>query len=571
MHLITESHLYYFLLQLLILLGLARIFGELFRRWKQPAITAEILVGIVLGPTILGRFCPEIYAYIFPANTVNQSMLETVAWLGILFFLLKTGLEIDFSSAWRQKGDALTISGADIVIPMVIAFVPCLFLPESYIGNAGSKIMFSLFIAAVMTISALPVTARILEDLKLYKTDMGFLIMSALSVNDLIGWIVFTLILSFLTQANPDFMSAMIILFSTLGFVFFFMTYGRKLSDFVVTKFKEKDFPEPGSSLTFICLLGALCGAITVKIGIHALFGFFIAGMVVGEAKNLSSKTKHVISEMIHAFFIPLFFVSVGLTIDFFANFDVFLVVFITVIGIIGRYIGAWVGVSLTKRSKPNRTLIAIAHTPGGEMQIVVGMLALEYGLISQTVFVAIVFGAVFSSIIIGPWMAYALSKRKEIQILDFFKKRSVISNLKADNPKDVISQMCFVLKDNELVEQDNICEQVMEREELRGTALEAGLAVPHARVAGLDEPVIAYAGIQDGVDWDSFDGNPTKNVFMVLSPLEETDDQLQILRAIATVMNVSENRDKLNSVASPEDAWKTICAMFSDKTIKRK
>ncbi len=110
MHYINEQNIFIFLVQIFLLLGLARGLGELFHRWKQPALTAEILVGAVLGPTLLGRFAPALYQAIFPADAVQMNMLETVGWLGVLFLLLETGLEIDFSSAWRQRGDALKIA-----------------------------------------------------------------------------------------------------------------------------------------------------------------------------------------------------------------------------------------------------------------------------------------------------------------------------------------------------------------------------------------------------------------------------------------------------------------------------
>lgn len=90
-------------------------------------MTAEIIVGLVFGPTILGRFFPTLHQFIFPIDPIQQGMLDTVAWLGVLFLLLETGLEIDFSSAWRQRGDALKIALSDIIIPMIIAFVPCFF------------------------------------------------------------------------------------------------------------------------------------------------------------------------------------------------------------------------------------------------------------------------------------------------------------------------------------------------------------------------------------------------------------------------------------------------------------
>ena len=106
MHYLDETHILLFLVQLFIILLLARGFGELFRKGKQPPLTAELLTGVFLGPTILGRFAPELHAAIFPMDLIQQNMLETVAWIGVLGLLLQTGLEIDFSVAWRQRGNA---------------------------------------------------------------------------------------------------------------------------------------------------------------------------------------------------------------------------------------------------------------------------------------------------------------------------------------------------------------------------------------------------------------------------------------------------------------------------------
>jgi Kef-type K+ transport system membrane component KefB len=128
-HYLDETNILLFLVQVALLLGLARGLGEVFRRWGQPSITAEILVGVLLGPTILGRFFPALHSLIFPNDSTQQNMLDTVAWLGILFFLLKTGLETSLVAAMRQKGPAAIISTSDLVLPMLIAFIPSLFLP----------------------------------------------------------------------------------------------------------------------------------------------------------------------------------------------------------------------------------------------------------------------------------------------------------------------------------------------------------------------------------------------------------------------------------------------------------
>ncbi|MEM4248180.1 MAG: cation:proton antiporter, partial [Candidatus Nanoarchaeia archaeon] len=440
-HFLDESHIFLFLAQVFIMLLLARGLGEIFSRWKQPALTAEILAGILLGPTILGRFFPEIHSYLFPNDPIQRGMIETIAWLGIMFLLLDTGLEIDFSIAWRQRGNALTIALADIILPMIIAFVPAVLLPDSFLAHPEKRVIFGLFMATVMTISAMPVAARMFHDFNMLKTELGFLVVSALAVNDLIGWVLFTIILGVFLSSSVSITPVVVVFAATIGFSVFAIGLGRKISTRILAFLKGKGLKEPATSLTCVCLLGMLFGAFTEKLGIGSLYGFFIAGIVMGEAKNLSEETRGIISQMVHAVFVPLFFANIGLKVDFAANFNWWLVALITGVGIFGRYIGAWFGVTLTNVSRVNRNIVSIAHTPGGMMEIVVALVALESGLITQEVFVAIVFSAVFSCVVAGPWLAFAMSKRSAVSVLDFINKDFVFM-LKSGDKESAVKEL---------------------------------------------------------------------------------------------------------------------------------
>ncbi|MFA5355989.1 MAG: cation:proton antiporter [Candidatus Omnitrophota bacterium] len=567
-----EHNILIFLIQVVILLGFARMLGELFRIWKQPALTAEIMVGVIFGPTILGRFFPSVSRYIFPAEPLQAAMLETIAWLGVFFFLLEMGLELDFSSAWRQRGNALKIALSDIIIPMAIAFIPAFFIPSHYLVDPDQRLIFAFFIATVMTISALPIAARALRDLDIYKTDLGFLIMSALSVNDIIGWLIFTLILGFFTQMDIQVSRVIIILLSTLGFTVFCLTVGRRWADIVVTRIKEKNIPEPAGSLTFICILGFLCGAITQKIGIHALFGFFVAGVMVGGAKALPERTRHVISQMVYAIFVPLFFASIGLRVDFVKNFDIFIVLILIVIGIFGRFIGAWIGVNLSSVSRVNRLTIAIAHTPGGSMEIVVGILALQYNLITEPIFVGIVFSAVFSSVILGPWLRHAVLKREEINIMEFSRTHNIIANMKSTERNAAMQELCsLVAEQGNTPHPEALYRAVAARENTMGTAIEEGIALPHARIPRLVKPVIALGISEAGIEWDSPDGKPTHLIFLILTPREDDWIQVQILRIISKAMSSKKIRDAFLSAGERHNIWHILQQVFTPHQIVRK
>jgi K+:H+ antiporter len=544
MHYLNEKYIFLFLVQVFVLLLCARGLGEVFRRWKQPPLTAELLVGIVLGPTLLGRFMPGIQAALFPSDAIQQYMLETVAWLGVLFLLLDTGLEIDFSIAWRQRGRALGIAITDIVTPMTIAFVAVFFIPDTYLVDPSRRIIFSLFMATVMAISAMPVAARCLHDMKLLKTDLGFLAMSALAVNDIIGWVLFAIILGIFTTQTVTIAPILLVFAGTVGFTVLVLTVGRKMSSSLFNTLKERQFPEPATSLTITVLLGLLFGSITQKLGIHALFGFFLAGIVVGEAKSLSEDTRRVIAQMVYSIFVPLFFANIGLKIDFVNNFNLGLVVLISAIGIGGRYLGTWIGVTLTGVPKVNRHLMSITHTPGGMMEIVVALLALETGLIKAPIFVAIVFSAVISSIVMGPWMAHAMARRRRVSSLKFMSEDTVVPDLPEEGRDAAIRMLAEKIASvSHAATADEITALALARETEFGTALGEGIAIPHVRLEHLGTPVLAFGYSVEGIEWDAPDAAPVHSVFFLASAAGAEDLHVQILAQIAKAMSQPKNQ----------------------------
>ncbi len=561
MHYLDESHILLFLAQLFILLLCTRGLGELFRRWKQPALTAELLVGIALGPTLLGRVLPGLHAALFPPDAIQQAMLETVAWLGVLFLLLDTGLEIDFSIAWRQRGSALAIALSDIFVPMGVGFLAVIFLPDSFLVHPGQRILFGLFMATVMTISAMPVAARGLHDLNLLKTDLGFLTMSALAVNDIIGWVLFAIILGLFTQTSVALGPIFLVLAGTLGFSALVLTAGRRFSTRVFDTLKNRRFPEPASSLTVTALLGLLFGVITHHLGVHALFGFFLAGVVAGEARSLSEDTRRVIAQMVYSLFVPLFFANIGLKIDFAVHFHWGLVALISLAGIGGRYLGAWLGVSLANVPRVNRDLISIAHTPGGMMEIVVALLALEAGLVTPPIFVAIVFSAVFSSIVMGPWMARSLARRRKVSPLQFLDEAAIFAELPAlASRADVLRLLAArIAARPDTPSEEPILQAALRREQEFGTAIGSGVAIPHVRLDNLRNPILAYAHSSEGLDWNAPDAEPVHHVFFFASAAGAEDLHVQILAQIARTMARPEIRRQL---AQAPDAHSLFVAL---------
>lgn len=556
-HVLDESHILLFLVQFLLLLGSAKLLGILFLRLRQPTVTADILVGVVFGPSILGRLAPALQRTLFPPDPFQISMLDTVAWIGIFFLLLVTGLEVNFSSVWKQKGKALWISLSDIIIPILISAAVLAFLPSRYMLEPQRRWLFVLFISTIMTISAMPVSIRVMQDLKLLRTDLGFLTISALSINDVIGWVVFTIILGAFAHGQPELGFVATLLALTGLFILFAATLAKKGVGRILAFIKQRTTDATGYSLTVISLVGLTFGAIAQRIGIHALFGFFLAGLIAGEARDLSEKTRSIIARMVYAVFVPIFFANIGLKIDVLRNFDLFLVALLTLIGIFSRFIGAYVGVMLARAPRVQRWPVAALHTPGGEMHIVIGTLALELQLINQTVFVAIIIAAVLSSITLGPSLSIIIKRIMPTDTVQIPPAAAV--ELAATEKYAALRELCRTAATIGTMGYEQICEAARNREEGMSTGLERGIAIPHARLPECAGPLVVFGRSRAGIDWDSPDGVPARLVLLVVTAEERPEQQLRIYSQLVRVLEREENTLELIEAPDPLRAVESL------------
>ncbi|MDD4805638.1 MAG: cation:proton antiporter [Candidatus Cloacimonetes bacterium] len=527
-----------FLIQFALLLGLCKAVGYIFEKLKQSSVTAELLVGIVLGPAILGKLAPGLYHAIFPDNVVQRSMLETIAWFGNFFLLMETGLEVNFSRIWQQRGDAVKLSLVDLILPILLSFLPIYFLPDHYLQDPSQKVLFALFISAIMTISALPVAIRGMRDLNILKTDLGFLILSALTINDIAGWVIFTIILGLFSYGSFEWAFVLRLVGFTLAFTIISLTLLRRLVDRAVTFIHTRIGEATGLKITFIMLVGAIFGAVTLKIGIHSLFGFFIAGTILGEATHISEKDRFVVNRLVYSIFVPIFFASIGLHLDFIANFDWFLVLLISVLGIISRYVAAYIGGRWSKQDRSNLNIIAINHTPGGQMHIVVGMLAYSSGLISEKILVSIIASAILSTIVFGPWLSQAVRKIRKALYSIVFSEDDVFIDTPATSQDELLLVMSQKVADRTDMDEEMIYHEIKLREEQMSTAMGRGIAIPHARLDGLEKSYMFVFHSENGLEWDSPDGNPVNFVVLVITPKTSPNAQIQILQALASALH---------------------------------
>lgn len=538
---LNERNILLFLVQFFILLCFSRILGLLFKRFKQPTVTADVLTGIILGPSILGRVLPDFHATLFPSDPYQIIMLDTVAWIGIFFLLLVTGLEVNLSSVWKHKGRATWIALSDTVIPITISIAVLFFLPSRYMINPQQRLLFVLFISTIMATSAMPVSIIIMQELKLLRTDLGFLMISALSINDVVGWVVFAIILGVFTHGTPDIVFVFSLIIFTILFMVFAATAGRVVIGNLLSIVQQKSNEASGPALSVVFSAGLLFGALTEQIGINALFGFFVAGLIAGESRDLPEKTRYTIDHLVHSVFIPIFFANIGLKVDIFKSLDLFIVALFTFLGIAVRFLGAYIGSVIAKIPKAQRLPISALHTPGGEVHIVIATLALEMHLINQTVFVAIFVSAIISTLTVGPILSYILKRvvpQRTVQI-------PIEAALEVPiEPKFTVLQiLCERAAHITGFDSVKIYEYARGREDSMSTGLENSVAIPHARVPDVKESVVIFGRSQTGIDWNSPDGLPAKLIFFILTPSDQMDTQLQIYRQLSQVLAKDEHR----------------------------
>jgi mannitol/fructose-specific phosphotransferase system IIA component (Ntr-type) len=307
---------------------------------------------------------------------------------------------------------------------------------------------------------------------------------------------------------------------------------------------------------TFVFIVGMLLGAMTSGIGIHSLFGFFIAGIIIGEAKHFSQNDRHVMNRLVHSVFVPVFFANIGLHLDIVKSFDWKLVVFFTLIGICVRYCGAYLGSIFAKQNRLNRSTIAICHTAGGEMHIVVALLAFSSGLITHSIFVGIVAASILSTVVFGPWLAYNLKKKRQSLLHVVFQPEAILLNQNFPDKPSLMTAVSDLVSARIGISPENIYQEIQTREEQMSTAMGKGLAFPHARLKNLTQPLIYLIRNGIGLEWDSPDAKPVQLIFFILTPDDNPTIQLYILQTLAKALSDNTIREILDKSDRQEEIW---------------
>jgi Kef-type K+ transport system membrane component KefB len=533
---LTSHNITVLFLSLGVLLCVAHVLGELAQRLRQPSVLGELIAGVLLGPTVLGGIAPGLSEFLFPLQGANAIALDAIATLAIGLFLLVAGMEVDLSTVWKQGKVGCKVGITSIVIPFFIALGAAMVLPEA-LGRHGDAdpTIFALFFGIAISISALPVIAKTLMDMGLYRSDLGMVVVSAAIFNDLTGWIVFAVVLGLIGDPSGSGNAIMLTIVLTLAFAGGMLTAGRWVIHKVLP-FVQAYTHWPGGELSFALILGLLGAAFTEWIGIHAIFGAFIAGVAIGDSSHLRERSRVVIGNFVSFIFAPVFFASIGLKVNFVTHFDFPLVLTVLLTACVCKLAGGAMGARWGGMLPREAWAVGFALNSRGAMEIILGIIALEAGIIRERLFVALIIMAMITSMMSGPSMRLLLRTAKKWRLQDILSSKLFLRELKATSRREVIRAMTAAACEVEGLDAQDVEKAVWSREEALSTGLGNGVALPHARIDGLRESLVVVGVSRKGIDFDAPDGRPANVIFLVLTPSNDANAQLQIGSEIARI-----------------------------------
>ena len=413
------------LLELALLLLVARGLGELMRRIQLPPVVGELLAGVLLGPSLFGWILPNLQEHIFPKSQAQSDLLSVVSWLGVLFLLIVTGLETDLNLIVSKGKTALLISLGGIVVPFATGLGLGWFLPESFLVNPNQRLIFSLFIATAMSISAVPVIAKVLMDLKLIRRDIGQVTLAAGMTDDTIGWILLSVVSGLASSGKFDFQTIFRSVGGALVFLGFAFTLGRSLMAWAF-RWVDNYIGGATASLSALLVLAFGAAALTHTLGIEAALGAFVTGILAGQSPRFSREAGLTLELITSGFLAPIFFATAGLKVDLLqmlAPQTLGIGLVVLAIACFGKFTGAYIGSRVGGLSHWEGIAMGSGMNARGAMEIIVATIGVSLGVLNPQMYSIIVMVAIVTSLMAPPLLRWALSKvsmsEEEVQRLE--------------------------------------------------------------------------------------------------------------------------------------------------------
>jgi len=423
----VSENLAVLLLQIIVIIAFARLFGYLFKRIGQPAVIGEIVAGIVLGPSIMGLFLPGVNHFLFPATSLVT--LNLLSQVGLILFMFIIGMELDIKTIGKQAHGAVIISHASIIIPYALGVGLAYFIYREYAPANVSFLSFALFMGIAMSITAFPVLARILQEKKLTRTKLGAMALTCAAADDLTAWCILAAVIA-LVKSGSSF-SVLYTIALALLYVFIMFKVLRpalqKLEQVYLANEKKRT---PIIALIFIVLI--ISSYATSIIGIHSLFGAFVAGMVLPPAFSFRKIIIDKIEDISIILLLPLFFVITGLRTQIgLLNEGHLWTTFgwILLVAVAGKFGGSALAAKMVGQSWKDSLSIGVLMNTRGLMQLIVLNIGYDLGVLSPQIFAMMVLMALVTTFMTGPaldvinWLFAKKTTRETPTVMDTVPK----------------------------------------------------------------------------------------------------------------------------------------------------
>lgn len=389
------------LLQIITIILFARMIGFLVKRISQPMVIGEILAGIILGPSVLGWLFPDIFLFLFPIKSLIN--LQFLSQIGLILFMFVIGMELDLKIMKDKAGDAVVISHASIIVPFGLGIWLAYLLYDSYAPAGIRFIPFALFTGIAMSITAFPVLARIVQEKGLSKTRLGTISLICAAANDIMAWCMLAIVIAIVKAGT--FFSALFTISLAITYVIIMIRvirpFLKQLGDIHPNR---ETLTKPVVAIFIIVLL---CSSyITEIIGIHALFGAFMAGAIMPVNVNFRRAFTEKIEDVSVVLLLPLFFVFTGLRtqIGLLNSPELWLVCgMIILVAVSGKFAGSALAAKFVGLSWSDSFVIGSLMNTRGLMELVVLNIGYDLGILSPEIFAMMVIMALFTTFMTGP------------------------------------------------------------------------------------------------------------------------------------------------------------------------
>lgn len=377
------------------------LFGWVFQGIGQPCVVGEMTAGIVLGPSVLGYFFPNVFTYIFPVSALTT--LNALSQLGILLFMFIVGLEVDLTQLLKSRATVVLTSNFSILVPLLMGIGLARLLFPRFAGANVPFLHFAVFVGTAMSVTAFPVLARILQERNLLGSELGRIAISCAAIDDASAWLLLAA-LTALVHSASNWHSLAIDVLKFLLFVAFMLFPGRSTLAVLTSSWRHHDFSL--RMLSTVILLVLASSWITEQIGMHALFGAFAAGLIMPKHKSLVVPLREKLESLTLVLFLPFFFALTGLRtrIDLISGKAAWLWA-LAIIGTatLSKFTGASVTSYLMGMRWKDSASLGILMNTRGLVELVVLTVGLELGILSSALFAMMVLMALVTTFMATP------------------------------------------------------------------------------------------------------------------------------------------------------------------------